>query len=1014
MMKNNIKEILDYLYKLEFFSPFTPTGEKIYDSEERSFKQKNPSKEQKEYNYIYYIGDFYYENTLTQIRELTKNIYNETPTTAKSCIFGLKVNHLNEYIPGTFSISRFIYAMHKIIKEQKVDLSFQEEEICKIEKEMEAKIITYATMNQDTILEIFNMVVAAFPCIKEDCHFHLQVFKEEERKREDTEQIAEEGPSILSSFYLKDLQKIKENPSLKIQNLLSLNKTKEIEIDKDIDELKKILSPKNYPLGKWPSKFHPSLMQQVSINLFTHGHLPTDIFSVNGPPGSGKTTLIKEIIASIIVDRAIKLCDFEHPDDAFKEEKIKNANSPYFRSFYKMDSSLTKYSILIASNNNNAVENISLELPKAEKVNTKNALTSLFDSNEQEEIYFTSLANSSKSTKENWGLISARLGKKGNIREFLNTIWFGENHKVPFKEFKEEHPISFSSVKNAFLDKLQEVQTYQEFLESVEHDVFLLEEVKEEILQKENQQLEEEITLQNLKKEKETLQKQIETKEHSSQKYVKILKEIKKKMSWVQKIICFFFKRSSPSLKIMELKDKINKEEDIIFQFKLQIIPLEEKIEEQAEKIKLLKQEKERLEQKKTNFEEEIKDFKEKDGITIFDSASYENITSNKTSQEACPWTSQAYDTLREELFACALELHKAFVLNSKCFYNNLYLLVNIFKNSCDAIVKKQIYKDTLSTLFLFVPVLSTSLASVQKFLGDIGEEELGFLIIDEAGQATPASVLGAINRFQKTILLGDPFQIEPVTSTPKELYRILDHENKVDSVFHNDTLSAQILADYQNCYGSKKDNIWIGCPLLIHRRCIEPMFSIANEIAYHKAMICSTIDKSNEANLSMKKSCWIDIKGSELIKGSHFIQEQADKLLELLKNAIEINNNKLPNLYIITPFKAVAEKTKEFLLKELIKLKLNYSQKEIKNWLKDNCGTIHTFQGKETEEVIIILGCDKNSTGAVAWASKKPNILNVAVSRAKYRITIIGDKDLWNVPYFNTAYSLLSQYKSY
>ena len=92
----------------------------------------------------------------------------------------------------------------------------------------------------------------------------------------------------------------------------------------------------------------------------------------------------------------------------------------------------------------------------------------------------------------------------------------------------------------------------------------------------------------------------------------------------------------------------------------------------------------------------------------------------------------------------------------------------------------------------------------------------------------------------------------------------------------------------------------------------------------------------------------------------------------------------------------------------------LNNSKEEIKLWLDNNCGTIHTFQGKEADEVIITLGCDKKNKKAVTWASKKPNILNVAVSRAKYRITIIGDKDLWNVPYFNTAYYLLEKDKSH
>lgn len=1011
MNQNKIKETLNYFYKLEFFSPYTPTGDNIYDSEKQqneqiSFAQK---KTESEYNYIYYLGDFYYENAISQIRELTNDAYSETSSTAKSCILGFKLDEQKQYIAGTFSICRFIYAINKILREKKVDLSFDEEEISKIEKQIETKLITYTTFNQEKLSEIFEMVIENFPYIKEDCQEHIQIYKDKQKSREGIE----EGPSILSSFYLEDLRKIKENPSLKIQKFLSLEKEKEIEIDKNVDELKKILSPKNYPLGKWPSIHHPSLMQQVSINLFTHGKLPTNVFSVNGPPGSGKSTLVKEIIASLIVERAIKMCAYSYPDDAFTKESITESNNRYYQYFYKLDPSLAHYSILVASNNNTAVENISLELPKADSVASKKTLTNLFNTDEIPEIYFTSLINHSKATDKNWGYISARLGKKENINEFLSTIWFGIDHIVPFKKFKEENPISFSTCKQQFLDKLQEVKTYQEFLESIEKDVFILEQLKKDLQEIENRRLEEQITFHAMEEEYTHLQLQIEKNTQTAEKYEELFLDAKKKLSWFQKIICLLFKNSSNSLKFKELNQKIEDKKDTIFQLKLQIIPLEEQLETQKEKMDSLTQKRKELEMKKDDLEQEIKEMKEKEGITIADSSFYENISLNKDSQEACPWTNKVYDTLREELFAYALQLQKAFILNSNSFYKNIHLLVNILNGNCEANIKKQVYKEALSTLFLFVPVISTSLASVQKFLGDIGEDELGFLIIDEAGQATPASVLGVINRFRKTILLGDPFQIEPVTTIPKELYRILDHEKKVCSIFHDSTLSAQIVADYQNCYGTKKEDVWIGCPLIIHRRCIEPMFSIANEIAYNKKMICSTIDNSEEENLSIKKSCWLDIGGNEFIKGNHFIQEQANKLLELVINAIKGNENKLPNLYIITPFKTVAQKTNKFLLKELNKLKLDYTSKEIENWLKDSCGTVHTFQGKEANEVILILGCDKKSKNAVSWASKTPNILNVAVSRAKYRITIIGDKDLWNVPYFNTAYSLLKKHNS-
>ena len=72
-------------------------------------------------------------------------------------------------------------------------------------------------------------------------------------------------------------------------------------------------------------------------------------------------------------------------------------------------------------------------------------------------------------------------------------------------------------------------------------------------------------------------------------------------------------------------------------------------------------------------------------------------------------------------------------------------------------------------------------------------------------------------------------------------------------------------------------------------------------------------------------------------------------------------------------------------------------------DWLKSHIGTVHTFQGKQAEGVILCLGLDNSTKGAASWASQKPNLLNVAITRAKYRFTAIGDESIWlKQAYFN------------
>jgi superfamily I DNA and/or RNA helicase len=92
-------------------------------------------------------------------------------------------------------------------------------------------------------------------------------------------------------------------------------------------------------------------------------------------------------------------------------------------------------------------------------------------------------------------------------------------------------------------------------------------------------------------------------------------------------------------------------------------------------------------------------------------------------------------------------------------------------------------------------------------------------------------------------------------------------------------------------------------------------------------------------------------------------------------------------DIYVISPFKSIA----------------NYCKNTFRADKKVSCGTIHTFQGKEADIVFLVLGSDPKSSGARNWASQKPNMLNVALTRAKKRFYVIGNKKLWgSCDYFN------------
>ncbi|AWB17898.1 helicase [Clostridium botulinum] len=65
----------------------------------------------------------------------------------------------------------------------------------------------------------------------------------------------------------------------------------------------------------------------------------------------------------------------------------------------------------------------------------------------------------------------------------------------------------------------------------------------------------------------------------------------------------------------------------------------------------------------------------------------------------------------------------------------------------------------------------------------------------------------------------------------------------------------------------------------------------------------------------------------------------------------------------------------------------------------------------KKTTIVIIYLGVGEDHEGAANWASNSPDILNVAVTRVKNRVIIVGNKKLLgDKEYFKEAVKELSR----
>lgn len=346
------------------------------------------------------------------------------------------------------------------------------------------------------------------------------------------------------------------------------------------------------------------------------------------------------------------------------------------------------------------------------------------------------------------------------------------------------------------------------------------------------------------------------------------------------------------------------------------------------------------------------------------------------------PYCSSRINILRSRIFLLSLELHEwAIKVNARQFNSNLNAFVDLISNKNINVVDDRVASILWNTFFFCIPVVSVTLASLQRQFSKLGEGAIGWVLLDEAGQATPASTCGAIWRSKRCIMIGDTLQIPPVVTIPEGLGRLLQKNYGIgDDCWSPVYYSAQYLADRVTAVGtyvgaSDGDRIWTGIPLRAHRRCSEPMFSISNTIAYGGQMVKVVQDVYRD--IPTGKSGWIDVKVGSVLEG-HAVIEELQVLMDLLLQLANYDGK----IFVISPFRTIADVCKEKF----------YVQGKIE------CGTIHTFQGKEAEIVFLVLGTHAGSVKAREWAAQRPNMLNVAVTRAKDRLYVIGNRQIWSV----------------
>ena len=829
--------------------------------------------------------------------------------------------------------------------------------------------------------------------------------------------------NILNSFYINDLDTVSnelenENSSIgeSLREYLKIDKpTNRQDFRADKTLIKKYSHHSYLPSARWPNnpKHTLSLAQQIAVNLALCSK--EGLFSINGPPGTGKSTLLRDIISGVTMNRAEALSKFDNPHDAFQKSSTISIER-YNYKIWQLDPSLLGHEIVVASTNNAAVENISKELPRSSEIDTRYDLD-----------YFSEIA-SNVIDGNAWGLGSAVLGNKTNRTKFFDEFWskvpdenkantdndYGLNYflnktKPKSDWLKCRH--KFLSTKAKFEKMIDEMQELSDAI----IDFKTSQEETEQIFLKATE-LTTNITLLEEKITDHT--HQISLLEDSiSSKNSQLTLIMMLKPPWYVVLIDIFLRRTNYkdwNIKcvnfIMEL-DSFSKQKELV---SIKIRKLKAKISKLQISLNTLK----------TEHVEKLSRLDECQYIMANMQTKYQWHSSipddnfwllpDSELQMQSPWIHEELQDIRAQLFIDAMDLHKSFIINSATYItNNLKSIKYMMTNGYWPSESYDLLPHIWASFFMVVPTVSTTFASFSNLFGNLGADSIGYLLVDEAGQSAPQAAAGAIYRAKRTIIVGDPLQIQPVVTIPRAINQALLNYYKVPKQWDILEESVQTLADRTNKFGTYigrgENGQWIGCPLRVHRRCLDPMFGVSNSIAYDNLMIQATNYKKPLIEPVFSTSQWIDVSHGKF--NGNWSQNEGEVVLQLL-SAIINSTNSLPSLCIISPFKHVAYNMQKYLRENSRRFSeaLSSEQKAtLYKWIDKSIGTVHTFQGKQADKVILLLGGNPDKLGAINWASSYPNLLNVAITRAKNLLFVVGNHSLWSTkPYFQELSSTL------
>ena len=271
-----------------------------------------------------------------------------------------------------------------------------------------------------------------------------------------------------------------------------------------------------------------------------------------------------------------------------------------------------------------------------------------------------------------------------------------------------------------------------------------------------------------------------------------------------------------------------------------------------------------------------------------------------------------------------------------------------------------------------------TALATHSNFPLESGVFDL--VIIDEASQCSLAAVLPLAYRAKRLAIVGDPYQLNPIVSLSDGLLK----EIATQSGFQSDDLRERGIHHKDgSAYSAFEFSAKPHTPELLneHYRCHPHIARWFNKAFYGGELtVLTDVSGTSQRDRAIH---WYDVDGTaeRPAAGSWINRAEAEKVIGQIQLVIDAGYK---SVGVVTPFTAQAR-----LIERLAQTRFGRENLNDMNFVS---GTAHRLQGDERDAIVLspVLAPGIAKSGA-RWIEKERNLLNVAVSRARQALVVLG-----------------------